>query len=52
MENDEICKAEFTTFHYHAIVYITTMNYVNKNQKWDPLSAMKTFIRRKVGHTT
>ena len=24
----------------------------NKNQKWDPLRAMKTFIRRKVGHTT
>ena len=23
-----------------------------KNQKWDPLRAMKTFIRRKVGHTT
>ena len=24
----------------------------NKNQKRDPLRAMKTFIRRKVGHTT
>ena len=24
----------------------------NKIQKWDPLRAMKTFIRRKVGHTT
>ena len=24
----------------------------DKNQKWDPLRAMKTFIRRKVGHTT
>ena len=24
----------------------------NKNEKWDPLRAMKTFIRRKVGHTT
>ena len=24
----------------------------NKNQKWDPLRAMKTFIRRKMGHTT
>ena len=23
----------------------------NKNQKCDPLRAMKTFIRRKVGHT-
>ena len=23
-----------------------------KNQKWDPLRAMKTFIRRKVGQTT
>ena len=25
---------------------------LNKNQKCDPLRAMKTFIRRKVGHTT
>ena len=24
----------------------------NKNQKGDPLRAMKTLIRRKVGHTT
>ena len=24
----------------------------NKNQKCDPLRAMKAFIRRKVGHTT
>ena len=24
----------------------------NKNQKWDPLRAMKTFITKKVGHTT
>ena len=24
----------------------------NENQKLDPLRAMKTFIRRKVGHTT
>ena len=24
----------------------------NKNQKWDPWRAMKTFIRKKVGHTT
>ena len=24
----------------------------NKNRKWDPLRAVKTFIRRKVGHTT
>ena len=24
----------------------------NKNQKWDPLRAMKTFIRKKMGHTT
>ena len=24
----------------------------NKNEKWDPLRAMKTFIRKKVGHTT
>ena len=23
----------------------------NKNQKWDPLRAVKTFKRRKVGHT-
>ena len=26
--------------------------FKNKNQKWDPLRAMKTFIRKKVGHTT
>ena len=24
----------------------------NKNQKWDLLRAMKTFIRKKLGHTT
>ena len=24
----------------------------NESQKYDPLRAMKTFIRRKVGHTT
>ena len=24
----------------------------NKNQKWDPLRVMKTFIRKKMGHTT
>ena len=24
----------------------------NKNRKWDPLRAVKTFIRRKVGYTT
>ena len=23
-----------------------------KNQKWDPLKTMKTFIRKKMGHTT
>ena len=26
--------------------------YDDKNQKLDPLRALKTFIRRKVGHTT
>ena len=26
--------------------------YSNKNQKWVPLRAMKTFIRKKMGHTT
>ena len=25
---------------------------LNKNQKWVPLRAMKTFIRKKMGHTT
>ena len=25
---------------------------VNKNKKWVPLRAMKTFIRKKMGHTT
>ena len=39
------------------MVVIQTTNVVEectekKNQKWDPLRAMKTFIRRKVGHTT
>ena len=24
----------------------------NKNQKLDPLRAMKTFVRKKMGHTT
>ena len=24
----------------------------NKNQKWDPLRAMKTLIIKKMGHTT
>ena len=24
----------------------------NKNQKWNPLRAMKTLIRKKMGHTT
>ena len=33
---------------------LSSMNgeQLNINQKWDPLRAMKTFIRRKVGHTT
>ena len=30
----------------------TYTNMSDKNLKWDPLRAMKTFIRRKVGHTT
>ena len=25
---------------------------VNKNKKWAPLRAMKTFITKKIGHTT
>ena len=33
MENDGICKAKFTTFHNHAIVYITAMNYVKPDDK-------------------
>ena len=24
----------------------------NKNKKWVPLRAMKTFVRKKMGHTT
>ena len=28
------------------------LKHVNKNQKWDPLRAMKTFIRKNMGHTT
>ena len=31
---------------------LVKINKNNKNQKWDPLRAMKTFIRRKMGHTT
>ena len=30
----------------------TPYTHPNKNRKWDPLRAVKTFIRRKVGHTT
>ena len=26
--------------------------FVNKNKKWVPLRAIKTFIRKKMGHTT
>ena len=41
-------KSRWPAFHGPVILpYI-----LNKNQKWDPLRAMKTFIRRKVGHTT
>ena len=28
------------------------VKYMNKNQKWVPLRAMKTFITKKMGHTT
>ena len=38
---DDYCNPQL-----HALLVL------NKNQKWDPLRAMKTFIRRKVGHTT
>ena len=31
---------------------VRTHEIWNKNQKWDPLRALKTFIRRKMGHTT
>ena len=39
--------------HFAGFVMLR-LNYVlsNKNRKWDPLRAVKTFIRRKVGHTT
>ena len=40
---DQICSRLFLLLHR-----ITA----NKNQKCDPLRAMKFFIRRKVGHTT
>ena len=32
--------------------YGSGIELLDENQKWDPLRAMKTFIRRKVGHTT
>ena len=35
----------------HMIV-ITMLDWTNKKQKWVPLRAMKTFIRKKIGHTT
>ena len=30
----------------------TPFSHYNKNQKWVSLRAMKTFIRKKMGHTT
>ena len=36
----------------HIFMPPVTLEPWNKNQKWDTLRAMKTFIRRKVGHTT
>ena len=38
--------------HGIPVLVVKDTEYNNKNQKWDPLRAMKTFIRRKVGHTT
>ena len=38
------------TIHSHHIAY--KCNSKNKIQKWVPLRAMKTFIRKKMGHTT
>ena len=29
-----------------------TIGKINKNKKWVPLRAMKTFVRKKMGHTT
>ena len=42
------------SFHFSAVDSLgqTISQTSNKTQKWDPLRAMKTFIRRKVGHTT
>ena len=47
-------------YQFLIIAYLFTLLYnvlenwreMNKIQKLDPLRAMKTFIRRKVGHTT
>ena len=34
-----------------VLVYIGTQ-VINNKQKWVPLRAMKTFIRKKMGHAT
>ena len=35
-----------------ATMHNTAAVKANKNQNWAPLRAMKTFIRKKLGHTT
>ena len=40
---------------YHLMFFFRFQcgaHQMNKNQKWVPLRAMKTFIRKKMGHTT
>ena len=44
MFNESILCRQSTELFQHKLWY-------NKNQKGGPLRAMKTFIRRKVGHT-
>ena len=47
MDIDERLRSKYMDF-----LQSLSIAELNKNQNWDPLRAMKTFIRRKVGHTT
>ena len=44
--------SKIKTYLSKSIDFYITILILNKNQKWDSLRAMKTFIRKKVGHTT
>ena len=47
---DDLDKTAFVTV--DGLYNFKVMPYGNKNQKCVPLRAMKTFIRKKMGHTT